>query len=148
MLLPLVFTVFFIALSVPVVTLPLRRQQDDGSAPGSELASPAASNYETTLLALRDLEFDHQLGVVADEDYEALHTQLMAQAATALEKSEREAADDLAGRIEAAVRARRTVRRQPAQQLPAKPARFCPQCGKSVDAGDQFCTSCGTSLKQ
>ena len=147
MLLPLLFTVLFIALSIPLVARPLRRQQDDGSALNGDPATPAPSTYETALLALRDLEFDHQLGVVADDDYDLLHAQLMAQAATALEASERAADEDVAAQIEAAVRRRRAVRREP-QQHPAKPARFCPQCGNPVDAGDYFCPNCGTSLKQ
>lgn len=147
MLLPLIFTLFFIAVSVPVVALPLRRDQEGNSLSGDGPASPAPSTYETALLALRDLEFDHQLGVVADEDYDILHAQLLAQAAAALEKSEREADEDVAARIEAAVRERRTVRQPAAQQHRATPARFCPQCGNAVDAGDHFCTNCGTSLK-
>lgn len=146
MLLPLALTLLFIALSVPVVFLPLRRRQDDSSSSGAGPVAPARSAYEATLLALRDLEFDHRLGVVADEDYDMLHAQLMAQAATALEKSEREADEDVAARIEDAVRQRRTIHRQPPQQAHAKPARFCSQCGNPVDATDHFCTNCGAAL--
>jgi uncharacterized membrane protein YvbJ len=29
---------------------------------------------------------------------------------------------------------------------PAGKARFCPECGQAVQAGDRFCTACGTKL--
>ena len=145
MLLPILFTLLFIAVSVPLVVTPLRqraRAATTGTARGGPSAAP--DSYETTLLAMRDLEFDHQLGVVTDDDYARLREQLMAQAATALETSRREEAEEIAARIEAAVLARR---RQPAQERPTAAARFCPQCGNRVDAGDRFCTGCGAPLR-
>lgn len=142
MLLPLFFTLFFITVSVPVLALPLRRQGESLPAVGDEAATEPA-DYETTLLALRDLELDHQSGLVVDDDYAGLREQLLAQAASALERSEQEKDETVAARIEAAVRARR----QPAQQGRAATVRFCPQCGRPVDAGDRFCTDCGASLR-
>lgn len=142
MLLPILFTLLFIAISVPALALPLRHQAQPALAVGAE-ATSTPSDYETTLLALRDLELDHQSGLVGDDDYAALHVHLLAQAATALERSEREENEQVAARIETAVRARR----QPAPQRPVATARFCPQCGRPVEASDRFCTDCGASLR-
>lgn len=143
MLVPLLITLLFIAVSLPVVALPLRRPGRPSlpvGAPG--VAGPSA--YQTTLLALRDLELDHDSGLVTDADYAALHEQLLAEAAAALEESDRATNEDVAARIEAAVRARR---RQPAQQGRTAPTHFCPDCGYPVDPRDRFCTGCGASLK-
>lgn len=142
MLLPILFTLLFVAVSVPVLALPLRRQGPSILVTGDE-ATTAPSEYESTLLALRDLELDHQAGLVTADDYATLHEQLLGAAAAALEKREREQNEKVAARIEAAVRSRR----QPAQQRPATTTRFCPQCGQAVDPGDHFCTDCGTSLR-
>ena len=140
MLLPIFLTLLFIAVSVPLVALPLRREEAAYAVPGDEGAEPAG--YQETLLALRDLEFDHDLGVVGDDDYARLRERLMAEAATALEGARRRKEDAASDRIEAAVRALRQQRKTDGGAA----ARFCPQCGNPVDAGDRFCTGCGASL--
>jgi len=58
---------------------PAAGQRPAGRPPGEKLLV-----YENRLLALRDLEFDHQLGVVSDDDYVGLREQLIAEAARAL----------------------------------------------------------------
>ncbi len=138
MLLPILFTLVFIALSVPVVAAPLRRRTQTPAA--SDETATAPSSYDGALLALRDLEFDHQLGVVNDDDYTLLHEQLVAQAATELERAPHAGREATASAIEAAIRRRR-------EQRPGPATRFCPQCGNAVDAGDRFCTGCGNSLR-
>lgn len=141
MLLPILFTLAFLVISVPVVAAPLRRKAPRTLIESvSDTTSSATSSYEATLLALRDLEFDHQLGVVNDDDYGQLHEQLVAQAATALENPLPAGDQAAAAAIEAAIRARR-------EQRPAPATRFCPQCGSAVDAGDRFCTGCGNPLR-
>lgn len=150
MLLPAVFTLLFLAASLPVVVAPLRRQratvaQQAVAARATEQDSPPAgpSAYEKTLLALRDLEFDHELGLVADDDYDRLHEKLVLEAASALQSDQQEKDEVISARIEAAIRSRR---RQPQGGRDQVSIRFCPQCGQPVDRGDRFCTACGASL--
>lgn len=142
MLLPFLFSVAFIALSVPLIAAPLRRRSLTGATTSNSGQTGKDAVYEATLIALRDLEFDHELGVVSDEDYACLRPQMMAQAASALETGQKERAEKISANIEAAVRARR----QQSQQRRAAAQRFCPQCGNAVDSGDRFCTACGASL--
>ena len=144
-ILPIIFTLAFLLVSMPLVTAPFRRRGESGSLPELPAAeeSAAGTNYESALLALRDLEFDHQLGVVTEDDYGRLHEALMAQAADALQSREQQKEEDVSVRIEAAVSAYRAQRKKPA---PAA-TKFCPQCGQAVDAGDHFCTACGAPLK-
>lgn len=142
MLLSIFLTLLFIAVSVPLVASPLRRREETAYAvPGDEGAEPAG--YQETLLALRDLEFDHDLGVVGDDDYARLREGLMAEAATALESAQQREEEAASAHIEAAIRALRTKRQANGRAV----TRFCPQCGNPVDAGDRFCTDCGASLE-
>lgn len=140
MLLPLIFVLAFLAVSVPVVAAPLWRAQTVASEPPGDSQTTSATSYGSTLLALRDLEFDHQLGVVNDDDYGQLHEQLVAEAAVALDGRPQAEREEAAAAIEAAIRARR-------ERHPANVIRFCPQCGNRVDAGDHFCTGCGNPLR-
>mgnify|MGYP002624203617 CR=1 FL=1 len=141
-----------------VVAQPLRYKAALPEGSGSS----RGSDYDAALLALRDLEFDHQLDVVSDEDYARTKGQLMTQAAQALEQQV-EARSQLDDLIETAIRAKRGSINQPVtcqhchEQL-APDDNFCPQCGRMARVncpvcqqagtpGDNFCTGCGTSLK-
>jgi len=134
-------------------------------------ADESQSRYEEILLALRDLDFDHRLGVVSDEDYPALRAQLLAEAAEAHTAAEQEAARKkaLEAQIEAAVQAARgrapaaapaasagrSCRHCAAPLAPgdnfcpacgAPTAELCPQCNRQIDPGDKFCAGCGLNL--
>lgn len=141
MLLPIVFTLLFLAASVPLVVGPLRRQAPTAATTIATAPPVEPTDYEAQLLALRDLEFDHELGLIADDDYAGLREQLMVKAASALESGQKQTDEAASARIEAAVR---SLRQQPHPE--ARITRFCPQCGRAVDAGDRFCTSCGAGL--
>jgi hypothetical protein len=141
-----------------VVTQPLRKTE-----PKPEVRlGDTGSNYEATLLALRDLEFDHQLNILSDDDFARLKGQLMTQAARTLEQ-EVEARSRLDDVIETAVRAKRRITNKPTtclhcQERLAPDDKFCPQCGRMAEVncpvcqqagtpGENFCTGCGTLLK-
>ncbi|HSM55040.1 MAG TPA: cytochrome c-type biogenesis protein CcmH [Candidatus Sulfomarinibacteraceae bacterium] len=116
-------------------------RQRELAADRADAAEPVEpTGYGAQLLALPDLEFDHELGLIADDDYARLHEQLMVQAAAALENARREKEESVSARIEAAISARRQH-----SQAGRSRTRFCPQCGRAVDAGDRFCTACGAS---
>lgn len=141
MLTLILFTLIFVAITAPLIVAPLRQQrQTPPAAPDTGPVATAIPSYETALLSLRDLEFDHELGVVAKDDYSRLRTYLMTQAAAALETAGQAVEKVNTTRKEADVRTRRRPRRQ------SRTVHFCPQCGNPVGAGDRFCTSCGVSL--
>jgi hypothetical protein len=148
--------------TIPFVVGPLLNKKR-ARTPLNRQAGPEGNSYQETLLALRDLEFDHQLGIVADDDYARLQGQLMVQAAGARQSKNTPATDE---RIEAAVQAhrrgprsrkatssdelieaavqerRRTGGKQecPACHAPLKPGtKFCPQCGA---AASNSCSHC------
>ena len=116
--------------------------------------------------ALKDAEFDRETGKLTEEDYQAVRTRAMAEAAGVLRQldhltPEAEAAFD--AEIEAEVARLREDAAQPvapdlaaaveaeiaALAKRAAPARFklaCPDCGQPYQPGDAFCAACGASL--
>ena len=107
---------------------------------------------------LRELEFDREMGKLAEGDYAALREGLMARALNAsgalegLRAAAPAAPPALAvsaasGAFQAAAAARpRLVKSAPATGPAAAPRiRFCPQCGVEIAAG-KFCSECGAPL--
>jgi hypothetical protein len=97
------------------------------------------------LAAIKDAEFDHQLGKLSDEDYGALRAELEARALVALAALEEP-------------RGLRAVASAPATAAPGRPAAsgaapaspqstasavFCPGCGQRSKKGVHFCPHCG-----
>ncbi len=148
--------------SIPIVAEPLIRKKRLKSVDKDKYSRGSQRSYDQTLLALRDLDFDYQLGIVAGSDYQQLRALLLTEAAEAHEES---TPDDgnFEQLIETAVRDRRqnigadqsqcvncgaglepTDRFCAACGLHASSA--CPQCHKLLDSADKFCSSCGTQL--
>lgn len=107
-------TTILIGLALLILTIPfvvgplLRRADDGGTTDGGQTA--VADKREQILVALRDLDFDHKIGKVTDEDYAALRAALLAQAAAVIEADDRYRAD-IEAQIEAEVQARRSRHR-------------------------------------
>ena len=157
------FVAFLLGLGLLIVTLPLvvspLRPSPHGLVPAAAPVDHDASPTHTQiLLALRELEFDHQTGKVAPEDYASLRAELVAQAASVIQ-AEDMAEEQLSQQIEEAVRLRRASRtdrdrcRMCSKRL-VPGDRFCPtcghaaqtgcsKCGMDIARGDQFCSRCG-----
>lgn len=90
-----------------------------------ELEAQKAEIYK----AIKDIDFDFQMGKLSQEDYDELRGQYKSQAVAILRE------------IDAASgRARRGRQKVTAQ-------RFCHQCGSEVEKADKYCASCGASLQ-
>ena len=81
--------------------------------------------------AIKEAEFDRQMGKLSDEDFTALTQRYRQQALAAI------AALDQARRVETTRRGR----------APARMA-FCPSCGDKLAARANFCSNCGRSLRE
>jgi len=127
------------------------------SASELELSALLAER-DNAINALKELEFDHELGKVPEEDYPMQRAELMKRGAEALRrldefhadgdvtqlaedrvesvinahKDSLPAEDDL----EALIAARRSKRK-------GRSGGFCPNCGHPVLSSDKFCTGCG-----
>ena len=93
---------------------------------------------EEILLALRDLDFDFELGKLTKEDYETTRTGLMQEMAGVLK-----AQDKKERRMEA------MIETQVRELRAGTPSRsYCHQCGSVVYLSDRDCSSCGTRINK
>lgn len=129
---------------------------------------------DTALRAIKDLEFDYQVGKISDEDYQPLRNRLNRQAITLLQQLERltpeSATLDSALEVEIAKLRRvqpgnRAEAEEPGiQSVPAQSTtsqsttvkvadvsvaatvRYCTECGTKVDPSFKFCANCGAPI--
>lgn len=136
--------------------------------PKDHQRSALLAERDRVLTALQELDFDHTLGKIPEEDYPVQRMALLQSGADVLRKLDEM---DPAGpqtsaeaRLEAAVAVRRADARRggaapvaESDELEAqiaarrrareeKSAGFCPKCGKPVQKSDQFCPRCGATL--
>ncbi len=148
--------------SIPIVARPLLGKKRFRTLSDYKKSYRSKNSYEQTLLALRDLDFDHQLGIVAESDYQQIRTQLLAEAAQAIEQTMPED-KDLEQLIEEAVREHRRyigngqgqcdycgALLDPADKFctvcGSEAGSTCPHCQQTIERGDKFCASCGAQL--
>lgn len=111
-------------------------------------AEQLGAQRDSILTAVRDLDFDHVTGKIADEDYTAQRALLMTRGADVLKQLDDAGVVDEAQSIEQAIAARRRSAR-PTAEAPAPRAAqtlSCPDCGTAYRAGDRFCSGCGRAL--
>jgi hypothetical protein len=129
---------------------------------------------EDVLTALQELDFDHALGKIPEQDYPVQRAVLLQQGADVLRKLDEydqvAPANDIEERIEEAIAERRAISVGQAETDPEsmlvmdvddeveiqlanrkrarqdKSAGFCPQCGRPVQKSDSFCPKCGYAL--
>lgn len=104
------------------------------------------SKKETTLEAIRELEFDHAVGSLSDEDYQELKEKYERKAISVLKNLKEAGAvgvNDRDGedsrRLAKVVRARQGERRRAGGSA-------CRNCGAPHGDEDRFCASCGAEL--
>ncbi len=122
---------------------------------------------DTTLKAIKDLEFDYRVGKIDEEDYQRMDQRLRRQAIGLIQQIEKLApassgVDDQIETMVARMRKVPTATPIPATvavaaaagngraQKSATPqqaaARFCTNCGEQVETGHKFCAHCGTPV--
>ncbi len=129
--------------------------------------SALLAERDRVLRALQELEFDHGLGKIPEEDYPTQRQFLLQKGAEVFkvldEIGGKEQSDDNVQMIEAIIDANRVegskisekiVKDSDVESLIAarkrskesKPDGFCPKCGKPVSKNDRFCSKCGNTL--
>jgi rubrerythrin len=157
---PIVFVVLAAILiggAFYLVALPILQHARQGSSPPSltseqERLEDLFANRDTAFQALRELNFDHRVGKITDEDFVAFEAHLKRNAAgtlRALDEWEGEADSDFNQVIERAVQARkqRLISETVAGGSDEAGAWVCSRCGKPAFAADRFCGGCGEPLR-
>ncbi|MBN1220320.1 MAG: zinc ribbon domain-containing protein [Anaerolineae bacterium] len=166
-ILTLILSLALVGGALTLVFYPLWRQARpptlvDIDPPGRTLEEYEA-RYQAALAAVRDLMFDYEMGKVAAEDYAMLLPKTKLEAARIrrqidqLGRQEFEIDPALDAEIETLVAQLRNdkpngneiLHRDVEAEIEAlKNTRFdaCPNCGRFIQTGDAFCSSCGQSL--
>jgi hypothetical protein len=133
------------------ITRPWWTGQADPAA-SDRPAEALAERQEAVLAALRDLDFDHEVGKVTEEDYNGQRQALLVEAASVITQLDggRASEADLEQQIEAQIltlrRAlQRDQRQEKGHQAPL-PGDTCPTCHRPARPGDLYCAGCGTRL--
>jgi hypothetical protein len=113
----------------------------------SEGKDPTEAQFRkrVSLLQLRDAEYEFAMGKLGEEDYQALRSEISAEALDAIRAEEaesRSAARPFEGPTDAELeeeiaRVRSTL----------SSGSFCSACGHANPAGSRFCADCGTPLQ-
>ncbi len=153
-------------LAVPLVSDRMR------SAPQEmqEISSLMAER-DRLISALQELDFDHKLGKIPEEDYPTERAELLEKGTQILKKldklssadSDPEGSGAAQARLEKAAAVRRADASAKATPLSddeiesmlaarrkerkSKSAGFCPRCGKPILVSDRFCPNCGKAIK-
>ena len=126
------------------------RKFDSPAEPGSEDSlRDLNTKKEEIYSAIKEMEFDHKMGKLSEEDYLNLREKYRAKAIGSLKgmdelKRKKGFSRDIEDEIEKEVLA---IRRDGRKGRPKRgEAVFCTQCGRRRSPGDRFCSSCGTKL--
>ncbi len=171
--------IFFVLAVLTLVGLfvgqPFMQPRSRGAWQEDHAYSALMAEYEQTVNALQELDFDNLLGKVPLDDYPRQRAALLTRGAGLLRRLDEFAAENQAGkdaqaRLEAAVAARRAdasateptsglsdedleariaarrKARSTTQWHKEKAGGFCPKCGKPILASDRFCPACGKAV--
>ena len=159
-----------LVIAVPYVIYPLMNGRKKQPLRTISQTKDEEGSHKGALVAIRDLDFDFQIGKVTQEDYETLRAQLVVEAAEYLQTKKQvdeKIEEMIRARLQAAKPSQKcekcggeirpqdrycpicgaVAKNQTASNKPA-PQIACPGCGKSVKESDMFCTGCGTRLNE
>lgn len=156
---PIVFVVLaaiLIAGAFYLVALPILQHARRVSAPPSfsleqERLDDLIADRDAAFQALRELNFDHRVGKITDDDFIAFEAHLKRNAAEclrALDEWERESDGTFDGVLEQAIHVRKQtlVHAEMAGRIDQGDGRACPKCGNPAASEDRFCAGCGAQL--
>ncbi len=102
-----------------------------------ELAEQKRNIYK----AIKEIEFDFEMGKLSQDDFEELRQQYKDDAVGLLKKI------DQAGAPGSRKKKRKAVRDGSGSTNSGESVKFCWVCGTGATADDKFCASCGTDLQ-
>lgn len=146
------------AAALVAILVPLLRGGKAGGPAPTRAARPRAAEAPEVPDALAELELDHDMGRLTDEDYEALREKALADAEA---WSARPVGEEPVAATPAPVPRDRKPAPRPAKaarrdldalaeemirRQRARPRAACPTCGDRPEPGATFCSNCGQEL--
>jgi biopolymer transport protein ExbB/TolQ len=148
------------------VLWPLLTQQPPALLVEDDRLMELLARKDSTLRALKDLEFDHQVGKLSEEDYTRFYERLSRQAVALIGQIEKVTPQisSLDEAVEAEIAKQRRVltpRNGATKTVAAAPvatgtlatspsdgtmATFCTECGIRLQPGFKFCANCGAPV--
>ena len=110
-----------------------RLRGGDGRPKAPQPWDDLLSQRDTAYQALKELEFEYNLGNLSDADYSDLRDRYRTQAATILQKLD----------IETNISRPEDL---PKSVSPQTPPLACASCGEGLEPGDTYCWRCGQRL--
>lgn len=102
-------------------------------------ASELEERKEAIYSAIKDIDFDYQMGKLSEEDYKELRQQYKDEAVHLLKKIDRIQRRDVKSKGIFA-------QGQKQKATGSKNLKFCWICGTAITKTDQFCSNCGNKL--
>ena len=132
-----------VILAVAVLVLePIARGSRASLERTNDEMSEAEATRRVRLLALRDAEYDYQMGKLDEADYQSLRAELAAEALAAMEAVDHE---KNGGRLRSASPEALEVE-VAAVRAGLREGTTCGACGHGNPPGSRFCGSCGEAL--
>lgn len=163
----IVFAILISLAAAAYVVWPLVRPEPPPVVVEDDRLADLIARKDAVLAAIKDLEFDYQVGKLSDEDYERFNQRLRRQAIGLIQQIEQEAPEsaNLDAQLEAEIARQRKTRTTAAVPQAAAPVaaaasalvaaspavavaetHYCTQCGQPVAATHKFCAHCGTPV--
>jgi len=108
-----------------------------GKLGGNHKANDLVERKESIYSAIKEIEFDYQMGKLSEEDFKALRQQYKEEAVNLLKKI-----DQLQSKPGKASGQKKGTPK--AQTSP----NYCWVCGTAVTESDKFCANCGTKIRE
>lgn len=157
----IILALLFSLVALFYVLLPLLTKQPPLLQVEDDRLTDLLARKDSALRAIKELEFDHQVGKISEEDYQRFNERLRRQAIGLIQQLEKITPESAAldEQLEAEIaqwrqaqkpvtlpKAVRTVPLATSVAAATDATRFCTQCGVRLDANFKFCGNCGAPV--
>ncbi len=141
LIMSVILVLVIVSVALPLLWRPRRDigLQGDQSAELADIRNRKESSYA----AILELQMDHRMGKLSDEDYQTLYERYKTEALGAIQaevETKQGSVSDWDAVIEEEIARRRDRGDEGASLL------VCPECRRSCEPGSRFCPDCGAGL--